>query len=100
MNATRLGASRGTSGHARHVRQAQLVQKVVDTWDEEVFEASQRGKKDDSDEASSPDGKVRLTKAGHLMAPSRLKSCLSLSLQDVFVKDLKMTYKRREPRSL
>eukprot|EP00438_Fugacium_kawagutii_P026529 Skav209488 [mRNA] locus=scaffold1892:199733:206945:- [translate_table: standard] len=49
--------------HCDDCDKGQLVQRVLDTWDEEVLEAS------------SPDGKVRLTK-------------------DVFMKDLKKSYKR------
>jgi len=50
--------------HCDECDKGQLVQRVLDTWDEEVLEAS------------SPDGKIRLTK-------------------DVFMKDMKKTYKRR-----
>jgi len=49
--------------HCDECDKGQVVQRVLDTWDEEVLEAS------------SPDGKVRLTK-------------------DVFMKNMKMTYKR------
>eukprot|EP00439_Symbiodinium_sp_Y106_P018195 s59_g2.t1 len=50
--------------HCDSCEKAQLVQRVLDTWDEEVLEAS------------SPDGKVRLTK-------------------DIFIKNLKMSHKRQ-----
>ncbi|CAE7768842.1 Kidins220 [Symbiodinium pilosum] len=50
--------------HCDGCEKAELVQRVLDTWDEEVLEVS------------SPDGKLRLTK-------------------DIFMKNLKMTYKRQ-----
>mmetsp|Transcript_60924 Transcript_60924/g.113947 ORF Transcript_60924/g.113947 Transcript_60924/m.113947 type:complete len:249 (+) Transcript_60924:51-797(+) len=50
--------------HCDKCEKAQLVQRVLDTWDEEVLEAA------------SLDGKLRLTK-------------------DIFVKNLKMTYKKQ-----
>ncbi len=83
------------------------MQRVLDTWDDEVLEAGQSRKGRQafralidagSMQASSPDGKIRLTKvqgnlSNHATASWKL---VVARAQDIFMKDLKKTYKRQE----